>query len=76
MVASRFSTCSAMECMPPPKRSTNWAAAPSPIGSPISMALSPAQATPPRRPMPGAVDSLYSNTVSPTRVARFRTARS
>ena len=29
------------------------------------MALSPAQAIPPRRPMPGSVDSLYSSTVSP-----------
>ena len=76
MVASRSSTCRAIECMPPPKRETNWAAAPSTMGWPISMALSPAQAMPPRRPMPGSVDSLYSSTVSPTRVPRFLTARS
>ena len=76
MVASRSSTWRATECRPPPNLETNCAAAPSTMGWPISIALSPAHAIPPRRPMPGSSDSLYSSTVSPTSTPRFRTARS
>ena len=53
IVASRSSTWSATECMPPPNRDTNRAAPPSTMGWPTSIALSPTHAMPPRRPMPG-----------------------
>ena len=65
-------TCSATECMPPPWRATNCAAPPSPTVWPISMALSPSHAIPPRRPIPGSSDSPYSSTSSPNRCAQAR----
>ena len=52
--ASTSATCTATECIPPPKRSRNRRTGDvAPSGSPISMELSPIQVMPPRRSMPG-----------------------